>query len=573
MLFDINESTAMQRKILRTLIGMILFIISLPVFSQEEIKVKVLDEKLFLYHKIHLNSADQTILPWYSTDPGVAFDFVINKVWDFWFSMRNDKNGLPYYMNHQVWRPDFNDRRGIGGDQFAMALSSWNLLYGYTGNEAVKEEMKFIADYYITHALSLPDAVWPDIPYPYNTLIYSGIYDGDMVIGKGFTQPDKAGSFGLELIKLYKMTTTKTYPNITDQIYLQAAVRIGNTLAKHIKAGDENNSPLPFKVNAVTGEIGRLLNNSGDGKPYQSSSYTTNWSGTMELFLNLIELRTGDTASYRKAFGTVLEWMKKFPLKNNKWGPFFEDVPGWSDTQINAVTFAQFMMNHQDYFPEWKKEVKGIFNWVYGELGNNKWEKYGVTVINEQTAYRVPGNSHTSRQASAELQYAALSGDQTPVKNAVRQLFWTTYMVDYDGKNCYPNDEIWMTDGYGDYVRHYLRAMAWNPELAPSDQIHLLSSTSQIQLVEYPTGLNKFEMHESTISDEGKTVIRYRTFDNKSTETIRLTLKPDRVLINEKPLLESEKTDTEGWRWSPLAKGGVLTIRHQNSNNVVISVK
>ena len=190
---------------------------------------------------------------------------------------------------------DFNDRRGIGGDQFSMALSSWNLLYGYSGNEAVKEEMKFIADYYLTHSLSPADAVWPNIPYPYNTLIYSGIYDGDMVIGRGFTQPDKAGSFGLELVKLYKMTTTITYPNITDKIYLDAAVKIANTLAKNVIKGDENNSPLPFKVNAVTGEVGRLLNNSGDGKEYQLSSYTTNWSGTMELFLNLMDLKAGET--------------------------------------------------------------------------------------------------------------------------------------------------------------------------------------------------------------------------------------------------------------------------------------
>jgi hypothetical protein len=478
-----------------TLFGL-LFIQSVSLWSQIAIKDSVLNEKLFYYHNIHINATDKTILPWYSTDPGSAFDFVINKVWDFWFSMRNDKNGLPYYMNHQVWRPDFNDRRGIGGDQFSMALSSWNLLYGYTGNEAVKEEMKFIADYYLTHSLSPSDAAWPDVPFPYNTLIYSGIYDGDMVIGKGFTQPDKAGSFGLELVKLYKMTTTKTYPNITDKIYLDAAVKIANTLAQHVKEGDDNNSPLPFKVNAFTGETGRLLNNSGDSRNYQLSSYTSNWSGTMELFLDLIELNTGDTESYRKAFRSILDWMKKYPLMSNKWGPFFEDVPGWSDTQINAITFAQFIMNHPEYFSDWKKDVKGIFKWVYEILGNKKWKKYGVTVINEQTAYQVPGNSHTSRQASCELQYAALSGDHTTVANAIKQLCWTTYMVDNDGKNSYPNEEIWMTDGYGDYVRHFLRAMAWWPELAPSDKEHLLSSTSVIQLAEYPDNFKKLANQE-----------------------------------------------------------------------------
>jgi hypothetical protein len=541
--------------------------------SQDVIKETILDEKLFHYHQIHLNAADKTILPWYSTDAGQSFDFVINRVWEFWNGMRTDKNGLPYYMNHQVWRDDFNDRRGIGGDQFSMALSSWNLFYGYSGDETVKEEMKYIADYYLTHSLSPSIAAWPDIPYPYNTLIYSGIYDGDMVIGRGYTQPDKAGSFGLELVKLYKMTTTTTYPNITDKIYLDAAVKIANTLAKHVVTGDEDNSPLPFKVNAMTGEIGRLLNNSGDGKEFQLSSYTSNWSGTMELFLNLIELKAGDTVSYKNAFDVILKWMKSFPLKSNKWGPFFEDVPGWSDTQINAITFAQFMMNHQEYFPEWKQEVKGIFDWVYKILGNRQWEKYGVIVINEQTAYQVPGNSHTSRQASAELQYAALSGDQSLVSNAVRQLCWTTYMVDSDGKNCYPNDEIWMTDGYGDYVRHYLRAMAWKPELAPSDQDHLLSSTSIVQLSEYPRNFNKFRMHEPNVDMKGKTLISYRTFDYNSTEILRLTSKPVSVTVNQKQIHENGTAGKEGWIWKPLTTGGILVINHISGNRIEVLAK
>ncbi|MBA4408357.1 MAG: hypothetical protein C0397_02910 [Odoribacter sp.] len=537
--------------------------------AQSVIQETVTTEKL-LYHPIHLNSSDQTILPWHSTDLGKSYDFVIGKVWNFWNTMRTDKNGLPYYMNHQVWRGDFNDRRGIGGDQFAMALSSWNLYYGYSGDETVKEEMKFIADYYLTHSLSQADAAWPNIPYPYNTLVYSGIYDGDMVIGPGFTQPDKAGSFGLELVKLFKMTNTTTYPNITDKCYLEAAIKIANTLSKQIKVGDENNSPLPFKVNAISGEIGKLKHNSGSGQDDQLSSYTSNWSGTMELFLNLIELKSGDVENYQMAFDKLLNWMKNYPLKTNKWGPFFEDIPGWSDTQINAVTFAQFMMNHPEYFPNWKTEVKGIFDWVYTMLGNKEWEKYGVIVVNEQTAYQTPGNSHSSRQASAELQYAALTGDHSFVKNATRQLSWATYMVDDDGKNCYPRDEVWMTDGYGDYVRHFLRAMAFWPELAPADQNHLLSSTSVIQLMEYPPSLNKFWGSEAPADRIKITLMNYRTFDEKSTETIRMTQKPESVLVNKNKIPETDQTDREGWRWKPLEKGGILTIRHQSGNRIAV---
>ncbi len=481
--------------------------------------------------------------------------------------MRTDKNGLPYYMNHQVWRPDFNDRRGVGGDQFSMALSSWNLYYGYSGNELVKEEMKFIADYYLTHSLSPADAVWPNIPYPYNTLIYSGIYDGDMIIGPGFTQPDKAGSFAFELVKLYKMTTTNSYPNITDKRYLDAAISIANTLADKTIEGDDNNSPLPFKVNAITGETGILKQND---KTLQMSSYTTNWAPTLELYLNLIKLNAGNVNLYQKSFETILNWMKKYPLKTNKWGPFFEDVPGWSDTQINAVTFAQFMMNHPEYFPNWKTEVKGIFDWVYKTLGNKEWEKYGVVVVNEQTAYQTPGNSHSSRQASAELQYATLTGDNSYVTNAIRTLSWATYMVDNDGKNCYPRDENWLTDGYGDYVRHYLRSMAFKPELAPSDQNHLLSSTSVIQHMEYQSEINKFWSSGVPADKVKSTLLNYQTFDKNATETFRLTLKPSEVLVNQQPIPETEQPNSEGWSWKPLEKGGILTIRHFNGNKISV---
>jgi len=75
------------------------------------------------------------IMPWFADDPGKSYSHVVQKVWDFWINMRTDYNGLPYYMNHQVWRPVPNDPRGVGGDQFSMALSSWRLLYQYTGKE------------------------------------------------------------------------------------------------------------------------------------------------------------------------------------------------------------------------------------------------------------------------------------------------------------------------------------------------------------------------------------------------------------------------------------------------------
>ena len=140
-----------------------------------------------IYHDIKVDKAGH-IIPWYSEDPGRSYDHIINLVWNFRDTMCLDMNGVPYHMNHQVWQEKVNDHRGIGGDQIQMALSSWALLYAYTGNQRIIENMKFMGDYYLTRSLSGPDCKWPDIPYPYNTYIYSGIYDGGMILGKGYTQ-------------------------------------------------------------------------------------------------------------------------------------------------------------------------------------------------------------------------------------------------------------------------------------------------------------------------------------------------------------------------------------------------
>lgn len=508
------------------------------------------------YHPIRVDRQGM-ILPWQHDDPARAFDSAIRLTWKFWDTMAADYNGLPYHMNHQVWRPLADDHRGIGGDQIQMALSSWTLLYQYLGNEShdgqtlprygrVVENMRFMADWYIQHGFSGPKAKWANIPYPYNTLVYSGVYDGDMILGEGYTQPDKAGSLGWELLALYKITEIPRY--------LQTAIAIANTLAAQTKPGDANNSPMPFKVHAVTGQVGKLFNHDGEAR----SSYTTNWGATLRLFAELGRMKLGNPAAYKRASDTILKWMKTHPLKTNKWGPFFEDINGWSDTQINAITFAEYMMDNVELFPNWRAEVQGIFDWVHKELANDKWKRYGVIAINEQTAFRVPGNSHTSRQASAELRFAELTGDMRRKAENVRRLSWATYMVDADGKNRYLQDDVWMTDGYGDFVRHYLRAMAASPDLVPADQDHILRSTSVVSRIRY-------EPQQ----------IQYRTFEAPATEVIHLAAKPKALTAGDKQdvaLKEgADLKQEEGWTWQPMdGKRGLLRVRHNSKVHVTI---
>ena len=68
--------------------------------------------ELLQYHNIQADK-NGNIIPWYSADVAKAYDHNIRLVWNFWINMRRDPNGLPYYMDHQVWNKNIDDPRGI----------------------------------------------------------------------------------------------------------------------------------------------------------------------------------------------------------------------------------------------------------------------------------------------------------------------------------------------------------------------------------------------------------------------------------------------------------------------------
>ena len=447
-----------------------------------------------VYHDVKVD-AQGGIVPWYDTSPSVAYDHDLRLLWSFWRQMRSGPNGVPYYLLHQVWKENEDDQRGLGGDQISMALDSWNLLYGYLGDEELHQNMRAMADFWLAHGMADEKLRYGGLPYPYNTNTQSGVYDGDMRAGNGYLQPDKAGSFGAQLVTLFQITG--------DKRYLQAAVRIADTLARMAVAGDSDHSPWPFRVDAASGKAAE----DPRGSTMFTASYTTNWTPTLRLFENLAELHAGDGKAYMRTHALVKAWLLRYPSKTNRWGPFFEDVATahQTDTEINADTMAAYLLDHPDFAANSADLARGILQWSETVLGNHQFESLHVVPINEQTAYLFPGNSHTARHASAELLYCERTHQCADKQGAIRRLNWATYSVNEEGKNRYPHDDIWLTDGYGDYVRHYLRAMASLPELAPEDQNHLLRSSSVIQKIEYSAGM-----------------IVYCKFDARSTETFKL---------------------------------------------------
>lgn len=450
------------------------------------------------YHDVRRDKAG-ALLPWFADDPGASYDHVIRVTWQFWHGMRRCENGVPYYLQHQVWKPGQDDPRGLGGDQIPMALSSWNLLHAYTGDEAVVADMRLMADYWLAHGLAPSTSAWAGMPFPYNLQVHSGRYDGDMRAGPGVLQPDKAGSFGAELLTLYRITGERRY--------LDAATHIADTLASTVREGDEQRSPWPFRVDAADGAVAHAQPGFGryDGgrSPPMAAEYTSNWTGVLRLFDGLAALGH-TTDQIARARGLTRTWLLDVPTTSHNWGPFFEDIVETSNTAINADTMAQYLVEHPE-IQESAPEARRILDWVERTFANDGYKSLGVLPINEQSVYRQPGNSHTARHASVELLYAERTGDWSRKEMQVRRLTWATYTVDGDGKNKYPGDDIWLTDGYGDYIRHYLRAMAASPDLAPSDQNHLLRSSSVIKTIAY-----------------GPDRIVYTKFDARSVERLKL---------------------------------------------------
>src|SRR5690242_5071392 len=253
--------------------------------------------QMLIYHDIKTDASGK-IVPWYGTGPSQAYDHVVRLLFPFWKNMRHCPNGVPMYMQHQVWKPNEEDPRGLGGDQIPMALSSWNLLYGYLGDASILDNMNYMAGYWLAHGLSSKSDRWSSLPYPYNMELHSGVYDGDMRAGKGFLQPDKAASFAAELVVLYKITG--------NQKYLDAAVAVADTLADKVKPGDADNSPWPYRVHAQTGEIHKAIKS---GKTY-AAAYTTNYTGALVLFDDLIALKQARAAKYAAARDAAGAWLK-----------------------------------------------------------------------------------------------------------------------------------------------------------------------------------------------------------------------------------------------------------------------
>jgi hypothetical protein len=479
---------------------------------------------------------DQGRIVSWLTPQNTAYDQVISLDWNFVLNQvpLDPNNGLPAYFTHSLLSPGnpptisnyVNNPAGM----FAMLTDSAITDYQYSGNSAVTALAESLLDYDLAHGLTPSDALWPQVPYASSTAGLTD-YDGLEIGNPGFIEPDKIGELGYQYLRMYEYTGNTQYSD--------AAIHDADVLAANVRQGSATQSPWPFRVNAASNAV--------------LDDYTADVIKPISLFDELIRLNMGNVSTYQNARTVAWNWLIQFPMTTNVWSNYFEDVAGDISNydQYIPLETAEYLMLNAQFDPQWQAHVSGIIQWVENTFAVTS---FGANSIEEQVDDPIAMGSHTSRYAMVVALWSELTGDLNSKDKAYRAFNWATYMASSNGQVITgPEDQnIWFTDGYGDYARHFLAGMASMPDMSPPGENHLLRSTSVIQSVVYSSA-----------------EVDYQTFDSDSTETLHCAFAPQTVTQDGTPLPMQTDLSSAGWNFD--SSTGVLKIHHRGSHQISIS--
>jgi hypothetical protein len=291
--------------------------------------------------------------------------------------------------------------------------------------------------------------------------------------------------------------------------------------------------------------------------------YSANVIGPIKLFSELIRLEVADVPAYERARSLAWNWMMKYPMQNDAWSGYFEDVYQFDRpvnyNQYSAMETAQYLMQHPEEDPDWPEHVAHLINWVertliFVQVKNEPAVQWGANVVSEQVADMNKMGSHTPRYAAINALWYELTGNKLAKQKAFHSFNWASYMCRENGwVNVGPVDQsLWFSDGYGDYIRHFLSGMAWVPEWAPGAEMHLLKSTTVIEKIEY-----------------GDKTIQYWAFGLDGTEILKLNFAPGKVSADRAQLQPLRTPNGPGWTYDRGTPA--LRVRRTNSNHIEIA--
>jgi hypothetical protein len=494
------------------------------------------------------------LLPWPMPDnTGYSYSSYFLSQWTIVWDQYN-RQRLPYYFccfdfdrTTYEMAPDWHWANSTGYLR-AMMQGFVERLYPYTGDPHTLEFLQNFVDYELENGLTPEGYAWAQVPYP-SANPGSRRYTGWSDHGEDYVEPHVVGEDGYGYLRLYELTgNTK---------YLRAAIRCAEALVKNYKPGDEHISPWPYRCFARDGRL-----DGGTGM----FPYSANVVEPIMLLDELIRLDQGDIASYKKVREGAWTWLMKYPMQNNVWVGYFEDVKASMENmnQVIPLEFARYVLLHPEKDPEWRQHSRKLVEWV---KTTPRWPKYvvhGATVTAEQGSSlkdfccNIPNqccDSHSSRLAAVEALYYAKTGDTAYKEAAYRTYNWVTYFQGLSGGAHAPfSTQWWFTDEFSDGPRRMMDAFWAVPEWAPAEESHLLGSLSVVTKIAYGTGS-----------------VTYSTFDAESTDVLRLNFAPDSVTVGGKPITRRQDLSQQGYTFDDATH--VLSIRHPSSRDVDIQGK
>ena len=513
-----------------------------------------------------------------------AFSRVTRLAWDYLLHTEpNGSNGLKAHLTNCCMQDDGvrvkSDWPHDPASTYAAFVDSAVAYYAYSGDTQVLKLVQQMLDYQLQHGMTPAKWDWGGVPFASSNggaSEYTGANDwrycpvegefracgtGD---GRDVIEPDKVGELGMGFLRFYELAG--------DAKYRQAAIVCADVLAHHVRPGDFDHSPWPFRVNAETSKV--------------RDEYSSNVIGAIRLLDELLRLKVGDTTAYQKARDTAWKWMMAFPIQNDRWISYFEDVPTYRPSQppnfnqYSPMETARYILLHPQFDPAWQTHVSHLVQLVEKRFAVDvpnagvaypyipslltRWLKsppepgvqWGANAISEQVADKNKMGSHTSRYASVNALWYAATGDAVAKEKAFRSFNWASYMCRPNGVvNVGPVDQtVWFIDGYGDYIRHFMVGMSAVPEWAPVGEDHLVASTSIVPNVSYRPG-----------------EVSYSTFDGSGSEVLRLSFAPAKVTVDGVKLRDRRTGSEPGWSFDQQTK--VLRVYHVGDKpvHVVIS--
>lgn len=428
-------------------------------------------------------------------------------------------DGLRTFITYPTFHPgDFSGDPYIGqpAEVFSqltdLALRYWL----YSGDRRLVDIARQVLEYDLANGLTPADWPWGSFPYASSeagATTFAGRDDapcGGCGAGDGLhvVEPDKGGELGLALFRLGRA--------LNDQALVGEAIHIADVLASTIRPGTATESPWPFRINAQTGTV--------------RDAYSADVILPVELFDALTQVGLGQLDAYRTARTTAMRWLFAFPMRNQLWSGFYEDVPSTEDLADNVDQFipiavAQYLVLNRSADPNWRSDARALIDWVATTFGvdyqGQAGRPWGAVAISEQSIDMYKMASDTARFGAVSALYYASTGDESIRDRGFRSLNWATYMCDESGlvttSPGYP--QYWFSDGYTDYIPYFLRAMAAVPQWAPPGEAHILSSTSEPASVVYSSR-----------------EISYRTVDSDSSEALLLPSPPTRIVSGGKAI-------------------------------------